>query len=119
MKLDKIKDFALQYQADASFRAEADANPNAALKKAGFNVPEGINLKFVQNTSTTTYVSFPEDPNDMLKDESLDSLAGGYCACTGCRPETADGNHKPSQWEIDLNDQYDLGLYTEGSTIYD
>ena len=84
MKLDKIKDFARQYTNDASFRAEADADPSAAVKKAGFNVPEGINLKFVQNTSATTYVSFPEDPNDMLKDENLDSLAGGH-TCAGCR----------------------------------
>ena len=86
MKIDKIKNFALQYQADASFRAEADANPNAALKKAGFNVPEGTKIKFVQSTNSTTYVALPSNPNSTVSDENLANLAAGGASCLATFP---------------------------------
>ena len=77
MSLNKIKDFARQYQTDASFRADVDANPHAAFRKIGLPIPEGTEVKFIQSTDSTTYVALPPDPNTEVQDESLENLAAG------------------------------------------
>ena len=77
MKIDKIKDFALQYQSDASFRASVDADPRAALEKIGMPIPGDTKIEFIQSTDSTTYVALPQDPNDIVSDENLADLAAG------------------------------------------
>ncbi len=62
---------------DAAFRAEADADLNAAVK-AHYGVELPLPLKLVENEDGTFNV-IPTDES-MLSDDELDLVAGGYPA---------------------------------------
>ena len=63
---------------DSDFKAKLLANPAAALAEVGVEVPAGITLKAVENTSETFYLIIPPPPaNDELSEEDLDRIVGG------------------------------------------
>ena len=68
---------------DPAFKAELIANPAAALKAEGIDVPDGVTVTVVENTDKQFHLVLPPAPNDKLSDEELDALAGGrgYIAC--------------------------------------
>ena len=80
----EFMDFLNAYNNDPTFRAEADADPAAAVAKKGVPVPPGVELKLVRNDEETFHVVLPPDPNATLDDEVLASVAGGACKCGGC-----------------------------------
>ena len=62
-----------------------DANPAEAMRKAGIDVPEGKQVKLVQNTSNTTYLVLPELADGVeLSEEELGSIYAGMCDGTSC-----------------------------------
>ena len=71
---------------DHAFKAELIANPAAALKAEGINVPAGMTVTVVENTAKQFHLVLPPVPTDELSDEALDAVAGGSCAsiCGGC-----------------------------------
>ena len=73
-------EFLNSYNSDPAFRAEADADPAAAMERMGVPVPSGVELKLVRNDEDTFHVIFPPDPNATLDDEVLDSVAAGASA---------------------------------------
>jgi Nitrile hydratase, alpha chain len=62
---------------DPSFKAELIANPAAALKAEGIDVPAGMTVTVVENTDKLFHLVLPPVPSDELSDEALDAVAGG------------------------------------------
>ena len=67
---------------DPAFKAELIANPAAALKAEGIDVPAGMTVTVVENTDKQFHLVLPPVPTDELSDEALDAVAGGnYFLC--------------------------------------
>ena len=62
---------------DPAFKAELIANPAAALKAEGIDVPDGMAVTVVENTDKHFHLVLPPVPTDELSDEALDAVAGG------------------------------------------
>ncbi len=70
---------------DPAFKAELIANPAAALKGEGIDVPAGMAVTVLENTDKQFHLVLPPLPTDELSDEALDAVAGGSSPCrTGC-----------------------------------
>ena len=65
---------------DPAFKAELIANPAAALKAEGIDVPAGMTVTVVENTDKLFHLVLPPVPSDELSDEALDGVAGGVCS---------------------------------------
>ena len=65
---------------DSEFKAQFIADPAAVLSAAGAEVPEGLTIKVVENSSTTFHVVLP-DP-EAVSDELLAAASGGSTAST-------------------------------------
>ena len=66
---------------DPAFKAELIANPAAALKAEGIDVPAGMAMTVVENTDKQFYLVLPPSPSDELSEEALDAVAGGHKKC--------------------------------------
>ena len=62
---------------DPAFKAALIANPAAALKAEGINVPAGMAVTVLENTDKQFHLVLPPVPSDELSDEALDGVAGG------------------------------------------
>ncbi len=60
---------------DADFKAQLMADAASVLRAGGLDVPEGVEVKVVENSSSTIYFVLP-DP-ETLTDELLASASGG------------------------------------------
>ena len=63
---------------DPVFKAELIANPAAALKAEGIDVPAGMTVTVVENTDKQFHLVLPPKPTGELSDGALDGVAGGY-----------------------------------------
>ncbi|OMF22375.1 NHLP leader peptide family natural product precursor [Paenibacillus sp. FSL H8-0548] len=60
---------------DSEFKAQLLANPKAALKEAfGIDVPQGIEINIVEETSTNLYFVLPQNPT-VAKKEDVEGAA--------------------------------------------
>ncbi len=62
---------------DPAFKAELIANPAAALKAEGIDVPAGMAVTVLENTDKQFHLVLPPVPYDELSDEALEAVAGG------------------------------------------
>ena len=62
---------------DEALKARLMADPKAVLKEHGLDVPDGINVKVVENADDCVYITLPKRPSGELSDEELESAAGG------------------------------------------
>jgi hypothetical protein len=62
---------------DPAFKAELIANPAAALKAEGIDVPAGMTVAVVENTDKQFHLVLPPVPSGELSDEALDGVSGG------------------------------------------
>jgi len=65
---------------DEDFKARLLADPKAAMKEAGIDVPEGVEIEVVESTQEKAYLVIPANPVGELSDEDLDKVAGGACS---------------------------------------
>ena len=72
---------------DSEFKAQFIADPAAVLSAAGVEVPEGLTIKVVENSSTTFHVVLP-DP-EAVSDELLAAASGGSTASSASSMGTA------------------------------
>jgi len=63
---------------DAAFRGRLLAAPHEALATLGIRLPEGVTVRFVQDTAGTRHFVLPPLPGNELSDEDLDKAAGGF-----------------------------------------
>ena len=61
---------------DETFKAQLIANPVAILKAEGIEVPEGLEIKVLENSDTIFHLVLPVQTSE-LSDEDLDQVAGG------------------------------------------
>ena len=61
---------------DAAFKQRLVADPAAVLKAEGVAIPEGTELRLVENTDKFVYLTLPAKPAE-LSDEQLEGVAGG------------------------------------------
>jgi hypothetical protein len=62
---------------DPAFKADLIANPAAALKAEGIDVPAGMAVTVLENTDKQFHLVLPPVPTGELSDEALDRVAGG------------------------------------------
>jgi len=62
---------------DPVFKADLIANPAAALKAEGIDVPAGMAVTVLENTDKQFHLVLPPEPTDELSEEALDRVAGG------------------------------------------
>ncbi len=65
---------------DDGYQARFMKEPHAVLKEAGVEVPEGLQIKVVQNTDDVQYLAIPAKPgaaSGELDDSALEGVAGG------------------------------------------
>ncbi|MBF0516336.1 MAG: NHLP leader peptide family RiPP precursor [Nitrospirae bacterium] len=65
---------------DEAFKAKLLSDTMLALKEQGIDVPAGVTIKAVENTSKLIHVIIPQKPTGELSDEDLSKVAGG----SGC-----------------------------------
>jgi hypothetical protein len=62
---------------DASFKKQLLADPVAALKASGLDVPRGLQVKVVENTDQVLHLVLPAKPRGEISEEDLERVAGG------------------------------------------
>ena len=62
---------------DEEFKARLLADPKGVLQSEGIVVPEGLEIRAVQNTESVVYLPIPSRPTDELSDEALEQVSGG------------------------------------------
>ena len=62
---------------DQEFKARLKADPKAAMKEVGMDVPEGVDIEVVESTQEKAHLVIPSKPVGELSDEDLDKVAGG------------------------------------------
>lgn len=72
---------------DADFKAQLVADPASVLSAGGVTLPAGVDIKVVENSSSTYYIVLP-DP-EVAADELLAAASGGSSASTASTAGTA------------------------------
>ena len=64
---------------DEALKARFMADPKAVLAEYGMPVPDGMNIKVVENSDSHVHITLPMPPadNNDLSDDELSSAAGG------------------------------------------
>jgi hypothetical protein len=79
--------------ADPALKKRLLENPAAVLKERGISIPEGCQVKVVEDTDKVEHLVIPTKPAEgELSEEELSSAAGGFCGrcrerCGRCREE--------------------------------
>ena len=68
---------------DDNFKAELMSDPMKVFCKNGIEVPEGIEVRMVENTADTMHFILPPEPSSELTDEELEGASGGIELCAG------------------------------------
>ncbi len=70
---------------DDDLKAELLSDPLKIFKENGIEVPDGIEVRMVENTTDTIHFILPPEPSDELSDAQLEGAAGGaYVLPGGC-----------------------------------
>ena len=66
---------------DEALKTRFMADPKAMLAEYGMPVPEGMNIKVVENSDRRVHITLPAPPvgHTDLSDEELSKAAGGGC----------------------------------------
>jgi len=68
---------------DPAFKARLVADPGAVFRAEGFHIPDGQEIKVLENTENLRHFVLPAAPGE-LTDEQLERVAGGergWCWC--------------------------------------
>ena len=78
---------------DEALKARFMADPKAVLKEHGLDVPDGIDVKVVENADDCVHITLPAPPDGHgdLSDDELSSAAGG----TDCSRVFMRANDRP------------------------
>ncbi len=71
---------------DDDFKARLLSDPMTVFRENDLTIPEGMEIRMVENTEKITHFILPPEPSDELMDEELDGAAGGanvnlLCSC--------------------------------------
>ena len=64
---------------DEALKARLMSDPKAVLKEHGLNVPDDLDVKFVEDADETVHITLPAPPaeHEKLSDAELSNAAGG------------------------------------------
>ncbi len=87
-QMKKMQRITAKIWMDDGFKQRLLADPGPVLKAEGINIPEGLEVRIVENTDKIFHLVLPNKPGIMeLSDEALNAAAGGAacfcCAITG------------------------------------
>ena len=70
---------------DEALKARFMSDPKEVLKEHGLDVPDGIDVKVVENANDCVHITLPAPPagHGTLSDEELSAAAGGYAVRFG------------------------------------
>lgn len=75
---DKLMEFRASYDSDEALRQRIDAGDGSPLLEAvGLNLPSGVDARVVPAKEDVHYVIMPPDPSVLVRDQDLESVAGG------------------------------------------
>jgi hypothetical protein len=69
---------------DNSFKQELLSNPKSVLQREGIILPEGVDIKVLEESISSFYLIIPTPPSSSgeLSEADLESVAGGkWCLC--------------------------------------
>ena len=68
---------------DEALKARFLSDPKAVMKEFDLDVPEGIDVKVVENADDCVHITLPAPPASSgdLSDDELGNVAGGGMAC--------------------------------------
>ena len=71
---------------DEALKARLMADPKAVLAEHGMAVPDGMEVKVVENADNCVHITMPANPNASreLSDEELGNAAGGLISSDAC-----------------------------------
>jgi hypothetical protein len=69
---------------DEDFKQRLIQDPRGVLAEHGADLPDGIDLEVVEDTSTTRHLVLPPPPSDELTDEELVGNSAAYCFSGDC-----------------------------------
>jgi len=67
--------------ADEEFKARLLQQPVQVLREHGISVPDGVEVRAVENTGNVVHLVLPAQPDDELSEEQLQKVSGGWCCC--------------------------------------
>ncbi len=78
---------------DEAFKTRLLTNPREVLREYGEQVPDHLEIKVLEEGGNTRYFVLPQDPtaaleSELLTDEALDAVAGGWCSVVLCSGQT-------------------------------
>ena len=82
-RVNQFRALVQRYHADPDYRRQVEADPVAAFREQGMELPRDIAVRVLANTDDTRYIIMPPDPNTDLSDEMLTAVAGGDTFATG------------------------------------
>ena len=76
-RMNQFRALVQRYHADPDYRRQVEADPVAAFREQGMELPGNIAVRVLANTDDTRYIIMSPDPNADLGDETLAAIAGG------------------------------------------
>ena len=87
------------------FKQRLLENPKSVSEEYGIPVPEGLELRVVENTPGVIHIVLPSKPaGDLLTDEQLEAIAGGIAST----PEATTGSPPPAGTAIQATPHPDI-----------
>ena len=79
---DQLADLFAACWKDEALKARFMADPKAVMKEHGLDVPDGIDVKVVENADDCVHITLPAPPARPmdLSDDDLQGAAGGYAS---------------------------------------
>ena len=72
----KMQQIIARARMDDAFKKRLLAEPTAVLKEAGVEIPEGVEIRILENTDKVIHLVWPDD-SAQLSGDQLDKAAGG------------------------------------------
>lgn len=80
-----------------SFKQQLMRDPRGALEReVEMRVPEGVNIKILEESPDTLYIVLPMNPDAELTEIELDAVAGGFEDVIEAKPKTRSCLVRPS-----------------------
>ena len=62
---------------DPELRGKMRADPSGVLEEQGIGIPQGAEIRVVEDSAAVRHFVLPPDPNAILSDDSLSAVSGG------------------------------------------
>jgi len=78
MSQDKLQQLFTRCWKDEAFKKRFVSEPGKVLDEEGFDVPEGLKIKVIENSPNEMNIVLPANPESAeLSDSEMDQVAGG------------------------------------------